>query len=249
MIYNITPITIGSKVSIQDYIKGHMEIINNTHPEAIGVYDIIDEPSTKERVFPLRQYMNTYEFCKELAKHTNHSKIIVYRSVKPGETYHHVILDIIAHQHLFNRVVIVGNSANPNINTHTLISMVKKGCSVNIGCVLIPERPNEIEIVKKRIQLGVVFFITQIIVDISIITPILETIPKEIKVWCTLVPINNVKTLKMVEWLRVNIDSVDLETYPKGLIANKDLLIDYCFESISKISNADMISFIKRFIQ
>jgi hypothetical protein len=248
MIYNITPITLNSKISLEEYIKGHMEIINTTYPEAIGVYDIIDEPSDKERVFPLRKYMNSYEFCKELSKYISSDKIIVYRSVKPNETYDIIILDIIKHQDKFNRVVIVGNSANPDINTHTLISMVKKDCSVNIGCVLIPERPNEIEIVKKRIQLGVVFFITQIILDTSIIFPILKSIPKEIKVWCTLVPINNIKTLKMVQWLRVNIDCVDLETYPKNLIIHKHMLTDYCFESISKISNTDMIEFINQFI-
>ncbi len=248
MIFNFIPITLTAKISVDDYINDQLKIINSINPEFIGIYDIIEEKSEKERIFPLRKYMNTFDFCKILLNYIPNDKIIVYRSVKIEDTYESYVTDIKNNQNNFKNIVVVGNSANFLINTNKLVELLKKETLINIGCVLIPERKNEMELVNKRISLGVSFFITQIILNPEFILPILDKIPTNIKVWCTIVPIPNEKTLKMIEWLRVDITNFDLKNYPNQIICYKNKLKNYCFESISKIDADQMIIFINRII-
>jgi len=67
-----------------------------------------------------------------------HISIIVYRSVKVGDTYETIIEDLERHIDDFSNIILVGNSANKElVKTNELISRVKTyfGENITIGCV------------------------------------------------------------------------------------------------------------------
>lgn len=191
--------------------------------------------------------MNTFEFSKimknEISKNID---FIIYRSVKENESYNDIINDIKNNENIFKNIVIVGNSKNKQINTNELIQKIKEKCNVSIGSVLLYERKNELQLCKKRIELGISFFITQIVTNPTSVKQFLDEIP--VKIWVTIVPINNQKTLNMICWLcRSNTPlNINIEMYPKELIEFK--FENICFESITKIDSSIMVQFIKKFI-
>ena len=244
MIYNCTPPE-KNKRNIDKDVEYHIKIIQNTHPEMIGIYDIIEEKNRngKPRPYEPREHMNTYDFAELLHTKIPEIPIVVYRSVKLGETYEDIVGDIQNHQGMFPKVVIVGNSDNQQIHTNTLISKVLSECNVEVGCVLLPERRNEMEICRERIRIGVSFFISQIVISPEYIRPFLEQLP--VRIWTTIIPIENEKTADMYNWLNGSNHAIDFATYPNELVnAN---IKDICFETISYIHSARMISFIERF--
>jgi hypothetical protein len=244
MIYNCTPPD-KNKLNIDKDIEYHVKIINQTNPEMVGIYDIICEKNRNgtPRPYEQRKHMNTYLFAELLHNIIPKIPIIIYRSVKRNETYDDIINDIKKHQIDFSTIVIVGNSENTDIHTNTLISHVITDCNVKVGCVLLPERKNEIEICLERIRIGVSFFISQIVISPEYIYPFLEKLP--VRIWTTIIPIKNTKTSNMYNWLNGTNYEIDLEIYPKSLIDSK--LTDICFETISYIHSSNMIEFIKQF--
>ncbi len=244
MIYNCTPPE-KNKPNIDKDVEYHIKIIQNTHPEMIGIYDIIEEKNRNGKLRPYepREHMNTYEFAEILHIKMPTLPIIVYRSVKLGETYEDIVGDIQKHQSIFPQVVIVGNSDNKQVHTNTLISKVMAECNVEVGCVLLPERRNEMEICRERIRIGVSFFISQIVISPEYIQPFLEQLP--VRIWTTIIPIENEKTADMYNWLNGSNHVIDFTTYPNELI--KANIRDICFETISYIHSARMIAFIERF--
>jgi len=244
MIYNITPPE-KNCTNIKKILDYHTKIIINTFPNMIGIYDIIEEKSrnNKSRPYDIKEYMNTYEFGKIMHSKFPSIPIIIYRSVKKNEQYDNIINNIIENQEIFKDIVIIGNSSNININTNTLIEKIKSECSVNIGSVLLYERPHEIERCILRINLGVSFFISQVLLEPDKILKFLNILP--CKIYVTIIPIINTKTLDMVNWLGVNITNFDFNSYPNELI-NADFE-NICFESISYIHSTKLIQFIKLF--
>ena len=71
MIYNCTPPE-KNKPNNDKYVEYHIKIIQNTRPEMIGIYDIIEEKNRngKPRPYEPREHMNTYIFAEIL-----HTKI------------------------------------------------------------------------------------------------------------------------------------------------------------------------------
>ena len=215
-------------------------------PETIGIYDIIDEPTRngKTRPFPYRAFMNTYEFAKIIRDKLPNQQIIVYRSVKPFDTYENIVADIRQHQELFPILVIVGNSQNKSVHTNTLITKVFSECeNIIIGCVLLPGRKNEMNICMERIKLGVSFFISQIFVSPNMIIPFITQLP--VRVWTTIIPIENDTTIQMYNWLNGSETLIDLQTYPNELIDAR--FTDICFESITYTHSSRFVEFIKSF--
>ena len=245
MIYNITP---PEKIcDINKILTYHRQLIYSISPEMIGIYDIVKEKArnNKPRTYTYKDYMNTYEFAKLMKYEFPSIPLIIYRSVKENETYDTIIDNIRENQLNFPNVVVVGNSLNPTIHTNTLIKKIKEECSVNIGCVLLYDRPDEMNYCILRIKLGVSFFITQIVTKPEKIMTFIEQLP--VKIYVTIVPIENAKTMEMINWLcgneTNNID--DLQSYPNDLI--KANIKHICFESISSISSTKMVDFIQRF--
>ena len=160
------------------------------------------------------------------------------------ETYEDIVGDIQNHQLLFSKIVIVGNSGNAHVHTNTLISKVLAECNVEVGCVLLPERRNEMEICRERILIGVSFFISQIVISPEYIRPFLEQLP--VRIWTTIIPIENQKTADMYNWLNGSDHAIDFSTYPTALVnAN---IKDICFETISYIHTTRMIAFVEQFV-
>ena len=246
MIYNITPPE-KNCINIDKPVNYYAQIITNISPSMIGIYDIIEEKSrnNKPRPYIFKEYMNTYDFGKIINSLFPSIPIIIYRSVKVNENYESIITDIQNNQLLFKDIVIVGNSLNTHINTNILIQKIKTECSVNIGSVLLYERPNEMERCMSRIKLGVSFFISQIVINPEKIAPFININLLPCKVYVTIIPITTVKTLEMVNWLGVNIDNFNLDNYPNELIKIK--FENICFESISYIHSSNFIEFVRLF--
>jgi hypothetical protein len=238
MIYNCTPPELG-KTNIEKEIEYHWKIIRETNPEYVGIYDIIEEKSRngRERPYHHRPHMNSYIFAEILRNKIPDTSFIVYRSVKLDDTYDSIVSDIKSHQDIFKQIVIVGNSRNRDIVTSELIVYVLQECDVKVGCVLLPERPNEIAICEERIRLGVTFFISQIIADYTIIQPFLEQL-SSVRIWTTIIPIENEKTVEMYNWLNGTNHTVDLTTYPEALVTAQ--ITDICFETISYIHSVQI---------
>jgi len=246
MIYNITPPEKNCN-NVDKLLTYHFQIIQSTSPEMIGIYDIIKEKSrnNKPRPYIHKEYMNSYQFAEIMQLKFPFISIIVYRSVKENETYENIIHNIRENQKKFPNVVVIGNSLNPNIHTNTLIKKIRQECYVNIGCVLLYDRPDELNYCILRIKLGVSFFITQIVTKPEKITRFLQSLP--VKIWVTIIPIENIKTMEMVNWLCGNESNniYNLESYPNELIQTQ--FKNICFESISFISSTKMIEFINKF--
>jgi hypothetical protein len=244
MIYNCAPPE-KHKTNIDKDVEYHLKIIRETGPEMIGIYDIIEEKTRngKPRPYESREHMNAYAFAGLLQSKLPDKSFIVYRSVKLSETYDDIVNDVKQHQSVFPRIVVIGNSANPLVNTNKLIARIVAECSVAVGCVLLPERRNEMEICLERVRMGASFFISQIIVDPEYIRPFIDALP--VRVWTTVVPLETEKHVEMFNWLNGTNYSVDLTTYPQTLIQAR--FKDVCFETISYIPSNRVIAFVKRF--
>ena len=263
MIYNCTPPE-KNKPNIDKDLEYHRKIIRATNPEFVGVYDIISEKSRNgcERPYPHRDHMNAFEFAERLASVVRSDlavpcgsglvsvetdiRFIVYRSVKPNETYDDIVQDIKNHQMQFGKIVIVGNSENPNVKTNQLIRRVLSESTVEVGCVLLPERKNEMDIFLERVRIGVSFFISQIVIRPEQIRPFLDLLSDSpIRIWTTIIPMLNEKTVDMYNWLNGTNDVINLTEYPNELLDAK--IQDLCFEAISYVPPSRMIQFIERF--
>jgi hypothetical protein len=262
MLYNITPPNTEEQIYRHlDKLKTIIEGTDNTIT-SIGIYDIIPEDNTNTntntntcRPFPIRTYVNTFIYAQKIQQllfsiNKTHISIIVYRSVKIDDTYDSITHDLETHIRDFSNIVLVGNSANKElIQTNELIRHVKTyfGEKINIGCVLLHNRPKEYELCLQRIELGTTFFVSQIVVSPEQIQAFLHNNTQiRVPIYYTIVPIPNEKTRNMIRWLCRDNSLHISEDYLTNLKQASIPLI--CVESITHISPANMIQFIQQLL-
>lgn len=216
----IPPHESASADQIKKTLDRHCECIIKHSITQIIIYDVQDEPDRTiiTRPYKYEKYMSNVKYMTQLIDELqllghiiSADEIILFKAIGETDTENSLItfFDSIVSTTPYKKFCIAGNSFNKNVSSTKLISLIKKIYpEICIGSVILPDRPNELETIIKKINLGVSFFITQIIFQSTELTNIIDKLKDHaIPIYVTLSVISNKKTLLFMDWLGVCIPS------------------------------------------
>lgn len=257
MIYNIVPPRPSQ--DLEKNLSYHVSVLQELNPSMVGIYDLIDEKGRngEPRPFPFVPTMSNLEFGLLLSSKIPGISILFYYAIKPQDTLESILSTVQSFHPICQHWIFIGCSTM-GISLKELIYQIKlTQPHTQIGSVLLPARPLESLRMRDRQLLGIDFFLSQIVVSdeptLSVLqeyqTLCLDLGSPTLSVWLTFCPLSHQKSLKMLSWLGVDTNEVDLETHEEKChemivrFKKNFSFVDVCLESISFVPSKTLLSF------